>query len=152
MSPSQPNTHPNTVKFTIWCQLFLIFFNLNFMEYSLITTMHYRLFSWTPTLKEPAILTAADVFNFGRWGVPPNRRCTCIAALRRYGINIGVLIQIQPAYLIIEIQNTTCIYLPINIRYWIINTLRPIHNGHHFANDILNLFSWMKMYEFKWFR
>ena len=32
----------------------------------------------------------------------------------------------------------------------IFNTLRPRKNGRHFADDVLNAFSWMKMYEFHW--
>ena len=30
-----------------------------------------------------------------------------------------------------------------------INTLRPRQNGRHFADDILNAFSWMKMFEYR---
>ena len=35
------------------------------------------------------------------------------------------------------------------VDFLIINTLRPRQNGRHFADDIFNIFSWMKMYEFR---
>ena len=30
-----------------------------------------------------------------------------------------------------------------------VNTLRPRQNGHHFAEDIFNAFSWMKMFQLR---
>ena len=44
--------------------------------------------------------------------------------------------------------NLGCVYI-YRTGIWSVNTLRPRQNGRHFQTTFSNVFSWMKMYEFR---